>query len=98
MGESKWYVSHGHFSLSHSLISHQDNAVRQKKVEENIVQNVSPLRIGRSGTGVDIAYAALFLASDDSVWMTGQVGVCVFLQPDPDPGWGLGEGEGEGEG
>jgi NAD(P)-dependent dehydrogenase (short-subunit alcohol dehydrogenase family) len=51
----------------------EDNAVRQKKVEDNIVRNVVPLRIGRSGTGRDIAGAALFLASDDSEWLTGQV-------------------------
>ena len=50
----------------------EDNAFRQKKVEDNIVKNVVPLRIGRSGTGKDIAYAALFLASDDSEWYTGK--------------------------
>jgi NAD(P)-dependent dehydrogenase (short-subunit alcohol dehydrogenase family) len=53
-------------------LSDEDNAFRQKKVENNIINNVSPLRIGRSGTGVDIATAALFLASDDSAWYTGQ--------------------------
>lgn len=49
-----------------------DNDARQKKVEANILNNVSPLRVGRSGTGYDIATAALFLASDDSMWITGQ--------------------------
>jgi NAD(P)-dependent dehydrogenase (short-subunit alcohol dehydrogenase family) len=53
-------------------LSDEDNAWRQKKVENNIINNVSPLRIGRSGTGADIATAALFLASDDSAWYTGQ--------------------------
>jgi len=41
-------------------------------VEDNIINNVVPLRIGRSATGEDIAYAALFLASNDSEWYTGQ--------------------------
>ena len=36
------------------------------------MNNVVPLRIGRSGTGYDIATAALFLASDDSEWYTGK--------------------------
>ena len=31
-------------------LSQEDNDVRQAKVEANIVNNVSPLRIGRSGT------------------------------------------------
>ena len=53
-------------------LSEEDNAIRQKKVEDNIVNNVVPLRIGRSGTGYDIATAALFLASDDSEWYTGK--------------------------
>ena len=55
-----------------SKLSQQDNEVRQRKVEQNIVRNVVPLRIGRSGTGRDIAMAALFLASDESAWVTGQ--------------------------
>lgn len=29
-------------------LSAEDNAVRQKKVEENILHNVTPLRVGRS--------------------------------------------------
>lgn len=55
-----------------ATLTPEDNRVRQMKVEANIVNNVSPLRIGRSGTGYDIAAAALWLASDDSVWFTGQ--------------------------
>mmetsp|Transcript_89645 Transcript_89645/g.254135 ORF Transcript_89645/g.254135 Transcript_89645/m.254135 type:complete len:294 (+) Transcript_89645:77-958(+) len=55
-----------------ATLSEADNAKRQKKVEANILQNVSPLRVGRSGTGYDIATAALWLASDESVWYTGQ--------------------------
>ena len=33
----------------------EDNEVRMKKVEDNIVNHVSPLRVGRSGHGRDIA-------------------------------------------
>jgi len=55
-----------------ATLSAEDNLVRQKKVEANILNHVSPLRMGRSGTGYDIATAALWLASDDSVWYTGQ--------------------------
>ena len=59
-----WSGSPG--SARGATLTAQDNAVRQAKVEANIVKNVSPLRIGRSGTGKDIAMTALFLASDDS--------------------------------
>eukprot|EP00405_Crypthecodinium_cohnii_P014660 CAMPEP_0206454254 /NCGR_PEP_ID=MMETSP0324_2-20121206/21027_1 /ASSEMBLY_ACC=CAM_ASM_000836 /TAXON_ID=2866 /ORGANISM="Crypthecodinium cohnii, Strain Seligo" /LENGTH=294 /DNA_ID=CAMNT_0053924691 /DNA_START=68 /DNA_END=952 /DNA_ORIENTATION=+ len=45
---------------------------KMKKVENNIIKNVTPLRVGRSGLGMDIASAVLFLASDDGVWVTGQ--------------------------
>lgn len=55
-----------------ATLNEADNAARQKKVEANILKNVSPLRMGRSGTGYDIATAALWLASDDSVWYTAQ--------------------------
>eukprot|EP00041_Stephanoeca_diplocostata_P015225 m.289561 g.289561 ORF g.289561 m.289561 type:complete len:298 (+) comp19968_c0_seq1:84-977(+) len=65
-----WGGSPGH--IRGRTLTEKDNAVRQKKVEDNIVNNVTPLRIGRSGTGVDIARAAVFLASDDSEWITGQ--------------------------
>lgn len=65
-----WSGSPG--SARGKTLSAADNAARQKKVEDNILRNVSPLRVGRSGTGYDIATAALFLASDDSVWVTGQ--------------------------
>jgi NAD(P)-dependent dehydrogenase (short-subunit alcohol dehydrogenase family) len=73
-----------------SKMSAEDNAIRQAKVEANIVNNVSPLRIGRSGTGYDIATAVLFLASDDSVWYTAQDmvvdgGITVFDAPNK--GW-----------
>eukprot|EP01052_Picozoa_sp_SAG31_P020020 SAG31_NODE_1486_length_8148_cov_6.234439_3_plen_229_part_00 len=57
--------------------------MRQAKVEANILRNVTPLRVGRAGTGVDIAHAAVYLASDESVWYTGQVmvvdaGISIF--------------------
>jgi len=65
-----WSGSPG--SARGKTLSAEDNAVRQKKVEANILKNVSPLRVGRSGTGYDIAATALFLASDDSMWITGQ--------------------------
>ena len=45
--------------------------MRQAKVEANIVNNVSPLRIGRSGTGMDIAQNAVFLASDGASYVNG---------------------------
>eukprot|EP00928_Gymnodinium_smaydae_P043952 TRINITY_DN29359_c0_g1_i1.p1 TRINITY_DN29359_c0_g1~~TRINITY_DN29359_c0_g1_i1.p1 ORF type:complete len:333 (-),score=80.00 TRINITY_DN29359_c0_g1_i1:355-1353(-) len=53
-------------------LTEADNAAKQKKVEANILRNVTPLRVGRSGTGYDIATAALFLASDEAIWITGQ--------------------------
>jgi len=53
-------------------LTDEDNSRRQKKVEQNILDNVTPLRVGRAGTGYDIAATALFLASDDAVWITGQ--------------------------
>jgi len=53
-------------------LSKDDNAVRQQKVEQNILDNVVPLKVGRSGTGYDIATCALFLASDESMWVTAQ--------------------------
>ena len=65
-----WGGSPGH--VRGKTLSAADNAVRQAKVEKNIVDNVVPLRIGRSGTGYDIATTALFLASDDAQWITGQ--------------------------
>jgi len=65
-----WSGSPG--SARGKTLSEADNAARQQKVENNILRNVSPLRMGRAGTGLDIATAALFLASDDSVWITGQ--------------------------
>mmetsp|Transcript_89536 Transcript_89536/g.261704 ORF Transcript_89536/g.261704 Transcript_89536/m.261704 type:complete len:293 (+) Transcript_89536:69-947(+) len=65
-----WSGSPG--SARGKTLSAEDNAARQKKVEDNILRNVSPLRVGRSGRGYDIATAALFLASDDSVWITAQ--------------------------
>jgi NAD(P)-dependent dehydrogenase (short-subunit alcohol dehydrogenase family) len=65
-----WSGSPG--SVRGQTLSAEDNRIRQRKVEANIVNNVVPLRIGRSGTGKDIARAALFLASDDSEWVTGQ--------------------------
>ena len=73
-----------------ATLSEQDNAVRQAKVEANILRNVSPLRVGRSGTGADIARTALFLASDESAWMTGQTlvvdgGISTFDAPNK--GW-----------
>lgn len=73
-----------------SALSETDNAVRQKKVEANILKNVTPLRVGRSGTGYDIAMAALWLASDESVWYTGQDmivdgGLTIFDAPNK--GW-----------
>ena len=71
-------------------LSQEDNDVRQAKVEANIVNNVSPLRIGRSGTGMDIAQNAVFLASDESEWTTAQVfivdgGITTFDAPNK--GW-----------
>ena len=83
-----WSGSPG--SARGATLTAQDNAVRQAKVEANIVKNVSPLRIGRSGTGKDIAMTALFLASDDSAWMTGQTlvvdgGITTFDAPNK--GW-----------
>ena len=71
-------------------LSQEDNDVRQAKVEANIVNNVSPLRIGRSGTGMDIAQTAVFLASDESEWTTAQVfivdgGITTFDAPNK--GW-----------
>lgn len=65
-----WSGSPG--SARGATLSDEDNAVRQAKVEANIVNNVSPLRIGRSGTGMDIAQTAVFLASDESEWITAQ--------------------------
>ena len=65
-----WGGSPGH--PRGKTLSAEDNAVRMRKVEDNILRNVVPLRIGRAGTGVDIARAALFLASDDAEWITGQ--------------------------
>jgi len=83
-----WSGSPG--SARGATLSARDNEVRQAKVEANITNNVSPLRIGRAGTGRDIATAALFLASDDSVWMTGQClvvdgGITTFDAPNK--GW-----------
>lgn len=65
-----WSGSPG--SARGQTLTDEDNRVRQRKVEDNIVNNVVPLRIGRSGNGVDIAQTALFLASDESAWVTGQ--------------------------
>ncbi|CAJ1348312.1 unnamed protein product [Effrenium voratum] len=67
-----------------------ENAKKQKKVEANIVNNCTPLRVGRAGTGVDIARAVCFLASDESVWITGQDwtidgGMTIFDAPNK--GW-----------
>lgn len=60
------------------------------QVEANIVNNCTPLRVGRAGTGVDIARAVCFLASDESVWITGQDwtidgGMTIFDAPNK--GW-----------
>ena len=55
-----------------SKLTEEDNRVRMAKVEANILKNVVSLRIGRAGTGVDVAQLALFLASDASAWITGQ--------------------------
>mmetsp|Transcript_20540 Transcript_20540/g.24897 ORF Transcript_20540/g.24897 Transcript_20540/m.24897 type:complete len:295 (-) Transcript_20540:1109-1993(-) len=71
-------------------LSQKDNQIRLKKVQNNIIKNVTPLRIGRAGSGYDIASAAVFLASDESVWITGQDfvidgGMSVFDAPNK--GW-----------
>ena len=71
-------------------LSEEDNAIRQKKVEANILRNVTPLRVGRAGTGLDIANTAVFLASDESMWTTGQAlivdgGMTTFDAPNK--GW-----------
>lgn len=55
-----------------STLTVEENARKQKKVEANIVKNAVSLRVGRSGTGWDVAQTVCFLASDESVWMTGQ--------------------------
>lgn len=83
-----WSGSPG--SARGKTLSTEDNAVRQTKVEANIVANVSPLRIGRSGTGMDIAQAAVFLAADESEWITAQAlivdgGITTFDAPNK--GW-----------
>ena len=36
------------------------------------MNNCASLRVGRAGTGIDIARAVCFLASDESMWITGQ--------------------------
>mmetsp|Transcript_92072 Transcript_92072/g.210801 ORF Transcript_92072/g.210801 Transcript_92072/m.210801 type:complete len:291 (-) Transcript_92072:202-1074(-) len=83
-----WGGSPGH--ARGKKLTAEDNRKRQEKVEANIVNNVVPLRIGRSGTGIDIAEAALFLASDAGSWVTGQTwvvdgGMTVFDAPNK--GW-----------
>ncbi|CAE7291231.1 unnamed protein product [Symbiodinium pilosum] len=65
-----WSGSPG--SARGAKLTAEENAKKQQKVEANIINNVSSLRIGRAGTGVDIARAVCFLASDESVWITGQ--------------------------
>jgi NAD(P)-dependent dehydrogenase (short-subunit alcohol dehydrogenase family) len=40
---------------------------------EDLAAAVIPLGRTRRGTGWDVGYAALFLASDESSWMTGQI-------------------------
>ena len=59
-------------------------------MEANILRNVTPLRVGRAGTGLDIANTAVFLASDESMWTTGQAlivdgGMTTFDAPNK--GW-----------
>mmetsp|Transcript_1029 Transcript_1029/g.1102 ORF Transcript_1029/g.1102 Transcript_1029/m.1102 type:complete len:293 (-) Transcript_1029:12-890(-) len=71
-------------------LTRQDNEARLKKVQQNITDNVTPLRIGRAGGGYDIAMACVYLASDESVWITGQDfvidgGMSVF--DFPNKGW-----------
>ena len=71
-------------------LTRQDNEARLKKVQRNITDNVTPLRIGRAGGGYDIAMACVYLASDESVWITGQDfvidgGMSVF--DFPNKGW-----------
>lgn len=63
-----WHGSPG----SGRTLSEQQHARRQAAVEKNIIENLAPLRIGRAGLGIDIAYAALYLATEESAWMTGQ--------------------------
>merc|ERR1712039_34211 len=65
-----WQGSPG--SKRGKTLTDAENAKKMKKVEDNILNNVSPMRVGRAGTGWDIAAAAVYLASDDSVWFTGQ--------------------------
>lgn len=48
-------------------LSKEDNEIRQAKVERNILDNVTPLRVGRSGHGRDIAMVTLFLSQLSSL-------------------------------
>ncbi|CAE7751996.1 unnamed protein product [Symbiodinium necroappetens] len=65
-----WSGSPG--SARGATLTAEENAKKQQKVEANIINNCASLRVGRAGTGLDIARAACFLASDDSIWITGQ--------------------------
>jgi NAD(P)-dependent dehydrogenase (short-subunit alcohol dehydrogenase family) len=51
-------------------------ASRYKSVEEMVAARAAAVPMGRMGTAFDVAKAALFLASDDSAFITGQC-LCV---------------------